>query len=102
MNSFTYQRAWDELVQAKNMLRGLNNDGIKYLIRTQVQGWIDIGLIEPQVADDVLYDFWERFYFCDDCGRSGEFVINAGWPEGDKSYSEKCPECGGSGVQDHS
>ena len=100
----TYQRAWDELVRTKDMLAnsGTPDEGVRYLIKGQVRGWVDIGLIADLLAEDVLYDFFERFFFCDDCGGSGEFVINADWPEGDKPYSENCPECGGSGVQDYS
>lgn len=34
---------------------------------------------------------------CPDCEGTGQFVINADWPDGDKPYSEPCPTCDGLG-----
>jgi hypothetical protein len=34
---------------------------------------------------------------CDDCGGSGEVVLNPAWPGGTDPYSEKCATCSGTG-----
>lgn len=34
---------------------------------------------------------------CEDCGGTGEIVLNPRWPGGRKPYSEKCSTCGGTG-----
>lgn len=37
---------------------------------------------------------------CSTCGGNGNVVVNPDWPQGTEPYSEKCVECGGSGVVD--
>lgn len=32
---------------------------------------------------------------CEDCGGTGEHIINSDWPSGTEPYSEKCSTCGG-------